>query len=151
MALNKSAHAKGIIPTPVAAGCELVVCRAEFVLSADLALNDIIQMMDLPAGHVPVDIILDTDDLGTTGAVAVGILNADKTNIDTAASGGTNWLTGGDVATAATGLRADAAGLRAMSRCAVDNGANRAIGIKITTDTTATSGTIGLTFLYRSA
>lgn len=151
MALNKSAHAKGIITTPVAAGCELVVCRAEFVLSADLALNDIIQMMDLPAGHVPVDIIVDTDDLGTTGNVSVGLLNAGKTDLDTTASGGAAWMTSGDVASAAAGLRADSVGLRAMSRCAADNAANRAIGIKIATDTQATSGTIGLTLLYRSA
>lgn len=151
MALNKSAHAKGIVPTPVAAGCELVVCRAEFVLTADLALNDIIQMMDLPAGHVPVDIIVDTDDLGSTGVVSVGLLNTGKTDIDTAASGGAAWLTSGDVATAAAGIRADSAGLRAMSRCAASGDANRAVGIKIATDTTATTGTIGLTLLYRSA
>lgn len=150
MSLKKSAHAKGIIPTPVAAGCEIVVCRAEFVLSADLALNDIIQMMDLPADHVPVDIIVDADDLGTTGTVTVGLLNAGKTDIDTAASGGAGWLTGGDVASAAAGLRADSVGLRAMARCASAD-VNRAIGIKIATDTTATAGTIGLTLLYRSA
>lgn len=148
MALNKSAHAKGIIPTPVAAGCEVVVCRAEFVLSADLAVNDIIQMMDLPAGHVPVDIILDNDALGA-GTVSVGILNAGKTDIDTVASGGAPWLAAGAV-TAANGLRGDAAGLRAMSRCPANQGANQPIGIKIVTDTSATSGTVGLTLLYRS-
>ncbi len=151
MALKKTDYANGVIPTPVANGCEVVVCRASFTLTADLAIGDLIQMMDLPAGHVPVDIILDTDDLGTTGAVAVGIANAGKTDIDTTLSGGANWLTGGDVATAATGLRADAAGLRAMSRCAPDQSANHAVVIKLTTDTTATSGTIGLTLLYRSA
>lgn len=151
MALKKTDNANGVIPTPVAVGCELVVCRASFTLTADLAANDLIQMMDLPAGHVPVDIILDTDDLGTTGAVSVGLANAGKTDIDTTASGGAAWLTGGDVATAATGLRADAAGLRAMSRCAADQTANRAIVLKIATDTTATSGTIGMTLLYRSA
>lgn len=151
MALQKTDHASGKFPTPVACGSETVVCRAEFKLSADLAANDIIQMMDLPAGHVPVDIILDTDDLGTSGAVAVGLANVGKTDIDTAASGGANWLTGGDVATAAAGFRADSAGLRAMSRCAADQTANRAVVVKITTDTTAASGTIGLTMLYRSS
>lgn len=150
MALQKTDHASGKFPTPVASGSETVVCRAEFKLSADLAANDIIQMMDLPAGHVPVDIIVDTDDLGTTGTVSVGLLTTDKTDLDTAASGGAAWLTGGDVATAAAGLRADSGGLRAMSRCAASNTANRAIGIKIATDTTATTGTIGLTLLYRS-
>jgi len=151
MALKKSAHALGQIPTPVASGCEVVVCRASFTLTADLAASDIIQLMDLPAGHVPVDLILDTDDLGTTGTVSVGLLTSAKDDLDTTASGGAAWLTGGDVNTAATGLRADAAGLRAMSRCAASQNANRPIGIKLATDTTATSGTIGVTLLYRSA
>ncbi len=151
MALKKTDHANGVIPTPVAVGCEVVVCRASYTLTADLAIGDIIQVMDLPAGHLPVDIILDTDDLGTTGAVSVGLLNSGKTDLDTTASGGAAWLTGGDVNTAATGLRADAAGLRAMSRVVADQAANRAIGIKIATDTTVNSGTIGLTLLYRSA
>lgn len=149
MALKQSAHARGVIPVPVAAGCELVVCRASFTLTADLAVNDIIQMMDLPAGHVPVDIIVDNDALGA-GTVSVGILNAGKTDIDTTASGGAAWLTGGAV-TSANGLRGDAAGLRAMSRCPANQAANQPIGIKIATDTSATSGTIGLTLLYRSA
>lgn len=149
MALQKTDHAKGVIPTPVAAGCELVVCRASFTLTADLAANDLIQMMDLPAGHVPVDIIVDNDALGA-GTVSVGILNAGKTDLDLTASGGAAWLTGGAV-TAANGLRADAAGLRSMSRCPVNQSANLPVGIKIATDTTATTGTIGLTLIYRSA
>lgn len=151
MALKQSAHARGVITTPVAAGCEVVVCRASYVLAADLAANDIIEMQPLPAGHVPVDIFVDSDDLGTTGAVSVGLLNSDKSDLDTTASGGAAWLTGADVNAAAAGIRADSAGLRAMSRCAADQSANRPIGIKIATDTTATSGTIGLTLLYRSA
>lgn len=151
MTLHKTDHAKGVITTPVAAGCEIVVCRASFTLAADLAADDIIQMMPLPAGHVPVDLILDTDDLGTTGAVSVGLLKDDLSDLDTTVSGGAAWLTAGDVNTAATGLRADATGLRAMSRCAVSQTANRPIGIKIATDTTATAGTIGLTLLYRAA
>lgn len=151
MALKKTPHALGQIPTPIALGCEVVACRAVYVLTADLAINDIIQCMDLPAGHVPVDLILDTDDLGTTGNVSVALGNTGLTDIDTTASGGAAWLTAGDVATAATGLRADAGGLRAMSRVTPDNGANRPVVLKITTDTTATSGTIGLTLLYRAA
>lgn len=149
MALKKTDYANGVIPTPVAAGCEVVVCRAEFKLTADLAANDLIQMMDLPAGHVPVDIILDNDALGA-GTVSVGILNAGKTDLDLTASGGAAWLTAGAV-TAANGLRADAAGLRAISRCPASQAANQPIGIKIVADTSAISGTIGLTLLYRSA
>lgn len=149
MALQKTDCAKGVIPTPVSTGCELVVHRAEFKLTADLSAGDLIQMMDLPAGHGPVDIIVDNDALAA-GTISVGILNAGKTDLDTTASGGSAWLTGGAV-TSANGLRADAAGLRAMSRCPVNQSANQAIGIKIVTDTTAVSGTIGLTLFYRSA
>jgi hypothetical protein len=149
MALKQSAYARGVIPTPVAAGCEVVVCRASFTLTADLSAGDIIEMQGLPAGHVPVDIIFDNDALAA-GTVSVGILNAGKTDLDLTASGGAAWLTGGAV-TSAGALRADAAGLRAMSRCPVNQSANQSVGVKIVTDTTAVSGTIGLTLLYRSA
>ena len=151
MALKKSAHALGVIPTPVAMGCEVVVCRASYTLTADLAASDIIQLMDLPAGHVPVDLIIDTDDMGTTGTVTFGVLNSGKTDIDTTSdSGGAAWTTGADVNIAATGLRADAAGLRTMSRV-VTKDVNRSLGLKLATDTTATSGTIGVTLFYRAA
>lgn len=149
MALKQSDHAKGVITTPVAAGCEVVVSRAYFTLTADLAVGDIVEMMSLPAGHVPVDILVDGDAMGA-GTVSVGLLNSDKSDLDSSASGGAAWLTGGAV-TSAFGLRADAAGIRAMSRCAASQTANRPIGIKIVTDTSATSGTIGLTLLFRSA
>lgn len=149
MALKQSDHAKGVITTPVATGCEVVVCRASYTLTADLAVGDIIELMPLPAGHVPVDILVDGDALGA-GTISVGLLTAAKDDLDTTASGGAAWLTGGAV-TSAFGLRADAAGIRAMSRCAASQTANRPIGIKIATDTSATSGTVGLTLLFRSA
>ena len=151
MALHKTSHAKGVNPIPVAVACEVVAHRAKFSVSAALALGDIIHMTFLPAGHVPVDVSLDSDDLGSTGDVSVGILNADKTDIDTVASGGAAWITAGDVNAAAGGLRADAAGLRALSRVAPDQDSDRAVGIKIAEATTATSGEIGLTILYRAA
>lgn len=151
MALHKTSHAKGVIPVPVAVACEVVSHRAKFNVAAALALGDIIHMTFLPAGHVPVDVIVDSDDLGSTGDVSVGILNADKTDLDTTASGGAAWITAGDVNAAAGGLRADAAGLRALSRVVPDEGSDRAVGIKIAEATTATSGEIGLTILYRAA
>lgn len=151
MAVYKTSHANGAIPVAVAVACEVVAHRAKFNVTTALALNDIIIMTFLPAGHVPVDVIVDADDLGSTGDVSVGILNADKTDIDTTASGGAAWITAGDVNAAAGGLRADAAGLRALSRVAPDQNSDRAVGIKIVEATTATSGEIGLTILYRSA
>lgn len=149
MSLKKTDYATGVIPTPVAVACEVVACRASYTLTADLSVGDIIQMMDLPAGHVPVDILLDADAMGA-GTVSVGLANAGKTDLDTTASGGAAWLTGGAV-TSATGLRADAGGIKALSRVVADPAANRAVAVKIVTDTTATSGTIGLTLFYRAA
>lgn len=149
MSLKKTDYATGAIPTPVAVACEVVACRASYTLTADLSVGDIIQMMDLPAGHVPVDILLDADAMGA-GTVSVGLANAGKTDLDTTASGGAAWLTGGAV-TAAAGLRADAGGIKALSRVVADQAANRAVAVKIVTDTTATSGTIGLTLFYRAA
>lgn len=149
MSLKKTDYATGVIPTPVAVACEVVACRASYTLTADLSVGDIIQMMDLPAGHVPVDILLDADAMGA-GTVSVGLANAGKTDLDTTASGGAAWLTGGAV-TAAAGLRADAGGIKALSRVVADQAANRAVAVKIVTDTTATSGTIGLTLFYRAA
>lgn len=149
MALKKSAYALGQVATPVAVGCEVVTCRAFFALTADLAVGDIIQLMDLPAGHVPVDMTLDNDALAA-GTVSVALLNAGLTDIDTALSGGAAWLTGAAV-TAAGSARADAAGLRAMSRLVPNQSANQPVGIKIVTDTTAVTGIIGVTLFYRSA
>lgn len=144
MALKQTLHATGVIPMAIPAGAELVAFRMAYTLTADLAANDIIEMGSLPANCTPVDLILDTDDLGTTGAVSVGLLNSGKTDIS-----GDAWSAALDVNTAATGLRATAAGLLAMSRVAA-SGVDRPIGIKITTDTTATSGVIGLTLMYRA-
>jgi hypothetical protein len=153
MAILLSKHAAGTIASPVPAGAELVVCRASYTLTADVAANDLIQMMNLPANAVPVDLILDTDDLdsGATGTVTVALANAGLTDIDTTASGGAGWLTAQSIQ-AATGVRADAAGLRAMSRCAASATANRPVVIKIVGETAAAAGAvIGLTLTYRAA
>lgn len=144
MALKQSQHALGQQPTPIPVGSQLCACRMSYTLTADLAVNDIIHMGFLPANCVPVDAILDTDNLGASSTVHVGLLTDAKDNIT-----GSNWMT--SAATyAATGCRADAAGLLAMARVAGSN-SHRAVGIKVGVDTTATSGTIGLTLLYRPA
>jgi len=145
MALYKNAHANGGLQMPVPMGSEMVVERMTYDATAALSSGDIIEMGILPGDCVPVDLIIDTDDMGTTGTVSFGILNAGKTDLN-----GSAWTTDANVNTAATGLRADAAGLLAMSRVA-KNGGDRAIGLKLTAATTATSGTIGVTLMYRAS
>lgn len=149
MAILKSAHALGTKATPVPTGSELVVCRATYTITADMGTSDAIQMMDLPANCIPVDIVLDFDALGA-GTVSVGIADSNGTAVDTSASGGAAWATGVAV-TSAGSSRGDAGGLKAMSRVTASATANRPVIVDVVTDTSATSGVVGLTLMYRAA
>ncbi len=143
MALLKSAHALGQKASPAVTGAELIAIEASFTLTADLAVNDIIQMMDLPAGMVPVDIIADWGAMGA-GTITYGLLNSGKTDLD-----GTAWLASTAV-TSAGSARAAVADLKTMRAVAAAN-SNRPTGVKIATDTSATSGTISITLFCRAA
>lgn len=133
------------------AGVDITV-RFEYNLAAALVVNDILYMGDLPAGHLPVDLMVDSDDLDTGGSPAIvlqaGILNAGKTDIDATASGGAGWIGDADVGQAGGMVRMSG---RAMSRVAVNDLVDRPIGIKVSTApaTGATSGKVGLTLTYR--
>lgn len=155
MALLKTDYANGVKRMPEAQGAEVVAVRMEYSLAAALILDDVIEMGFLPAGHVPVDCIIDSDDLDTNGSPAidieVGILNAAKDDIDATASGGAAWTgTDDSVAQAAVGL-SRATG-RAITRVVPDATDEQSVGIHVTTApaTGATSGDIGMTLLYRA-
>ncbi len=64
MAIKKTAFASGILPVPMPdeAG-ELTIVRATYAVPADIALNDIIDMVQLPPGCTPAFFRLDSDDL----------------------------------------------------------------------------------------
>lgn len=131
----------------------VIACRREFSLTEALEDNDVIYFGDLPAGHVPVDVIVDADELDT-GVDAIvleaGLLNAGKTAVDTTASGGASWIGGSTLGQAAGIARATGV---AITRVAVDNVNDRAYGVQVTTapGTGATTGKIGFTLLYRAA
>lgn len=150
MALKQSLHALGSIPMPIPAGAELVAVRGTYTLTADLSANDIIEMGSLPANCVPVDLILDVDalDSGTTVTLSVGLLAANKGDL-----AGALWLTNSTIGRSAAvgGATADSLGLHSMSRVTASATANRPYGVKITADSNSTSGTIGLTLIYRNA
>lgn len=143
MALKKSDAATGAKPTAVPSGTGLVAIEASYTLTGDLAGNDIIQMMDLPANCIPVDIIADWAAMGA-GTIGFGLLNADKSDLS-----GTAWLASTAV-TSAGSARAAVADLKTMRAVAPAN-SNRALGIKILSDTSATSGTYSITLLCRAA
>lgn len=152
MPLFRNNVALGSVNMPAPVDGSLVAFRCAYTLVSDVAANDIIELGTLPADCVPVDLILDTDDLdsGATGTVSVGLLNTGKTDLDTTASGGAAWLTAQSIQSA-TAARADVAGLRAASRCAKTS-TNRPFGIKIVGETAAAAGAvIGVTLIYRAA
>lgn len=70
------------MPTSTEAGEQLVFqCRYKFTSAVTLAQNDIIKMAQLPPNFVVTDIRMETDALGTSSAVSVGLLNAGATDM----------------------------------------------------------------------
>lgn len=130
---------------------EVVSVRAEFDLSAVLALNDLIEMAILPANCVPVDFVLDCDDISTAADVTLDVGVMAGTVGDTTPG---NRTTGAEVFAASTVGQAGGLvrpTLKTATRIAPAT-VDRAIGIKVAAAATATAtGKIGLTMFYRSA
>jgi hypothetical protein len=136
-------------PIDSAEAGDVVSVRGEFSLAAALVVNDIIEMGWLPANCVPVDVIVDTDDLdtGTAAVLEAGIVGdpfrgtaADTTDTNAFIDASTVGQAGGIARmNVVTGPR-----LASVSR-------PRRFGIKVATapTTSATTGKIGMTLLYR--
>lgn len=141
-------------PAITASGAhDLVAVRADFALTEALEADDIIEMLELPPGYVPVDVILDTDDLdtGTPGiTLDVGILDgavgdtkvANRTN-------GAEFLAASTVGQAGGIARAAVKGFTRLA----PSDSRRSIGVTVKAGpgTGATTGTVSLTVLYRPA
>lgn len=130
---------------PAIASCQAGEIRSvygAYNLSAALSSGDVVHLVKLPAGHVPVDAVLDWDDMGTTGAASLGITADDVGTTEDADA----FLSAQDMATAAGIARA---ALQAGFRIAAVNN-DRLVGVTMTADTTATSGKIGVTLFYRA-
>ena len=128
-------------------GSELIAVRGEVDVLNTLAINETLQMVPLPAGCVPVDCILDTDDLdSSTGIVmSAGVMNADCSDL-------TSDVMITDSAIAQTGgiARMDT---KTGPRTAVSTTTLRYVGIKVTTAAIGikAAGTVGLTLFYKAA
>lgn len=141
-------------PVPTPAGGELVAVRFTLdMATGDLAVNTIGQVGVLPAGCVPVDVIVDMDDLDTSTAalvMQVGIWDGSSADISTAAAdGGAHW--GVTAAANAAAMQRLTLNGNAMSRVTPTQ-ADRKLGVKVTTaPTAAQAGKLGITLLYRAA
>jgi hypothetical protein len=148
MANTQSAHAKGLIPAPAAAGQEVVQVRDEITV-ASFATTDIFEMVKIPPGMKVLDWTVDADDLDSNGtptaAFKVGVLNAGKTDLDT---GNAIWKTGLTTAQAGGVARMDT--LTAL-RAGVVTG-EKVVGIIPTTaSATFQAGKIGITVYLGAA
>ena len=152
--IAQTKHVDGVFPAPTALETgEVMAVRGSLTLSANPTDNDTTAHVVLPAGCLPVDLILDASDLDTNGtptiAISAGVLNAAKTDIDTAAAnGGAAWIVTSTVAQAGGLVRPTT---NTITRCSVST-SDRVIGLKYTTaSATFASGIVGVTLLYRHA
>lgn len=148
MALFKSKQTLSGAPVPSAAGATSpIAIFADYALAGTEASGDIIEMAPLPAGYVPVDVIADTADMGTTATADVGFLSGAYRENTGASTQGAQFMTGKAFGTAGI-YRMDVVG---GGRIAPTTG-DRAIGIKLTTVDTPTAGAaVRLTVIARPA
>lgn len=73
--------------------CKVVV--AEYEITAALALNDVVQMVKVPAGAIVSNVVLSTDDLDTNGTPAIVLDVGDGGDTDRYIDGSTVGQAGG--------------------------------------------------------
>ena len=158
MSTKQSSICSGAAPAAQPMGQETIIQPVSVAIgTADLTLNDMVEMWVLPAGCVPVGYELDATDMDTgTPAIAFdfGILNDAGDAISTAAAdGGDEWIDNSTLAQAGGIVlhTASAAASRVLATVqAVDY--DRKVGVKImTAPATAAAGTFSGRLAYRSA
>ena len=126
---------------------EVKAIRGVITLPATLGATDVVHMVKLPAEHVPVDLILEADDLDTNGTPTI-VMDVGITS-DSVGS------TEDDDAFIAASTLAQGGGMARMDQvtgpriAAVAN--ERLVGITVdTAAATAAAGDVAVTLLYRA-
>lgn len=127
MAIKKSAWATGRRVAAVS-GCsgEVVSQKFEFIVTEDLAIDDIIEIGPLPAEHDVADMVAVVDAMGTDVTVDVGIMSGDYGDADEDRTSGDEFFAGEAVASAGVVRMSKADGFR-LDAARKDRG----IGVKI--------------------
>jgi len=159
----RSAFATGRVPVPNDSSGNLVALRADFAASATMrditdtlrtnfANNDVIEMFDLPPGHVIDDLVLISDDIDSaTGCqLAVGFINATDNGLLTdAASGGAAMIAASAIGQTATIVRPTTVATWRVQPS--ESTARRRVGVHVVAaPTTLVAGTISLVARLRS-
>jgi hypothetical protein len=145
---STQAYNKDIVMTPSGAN-DVVQCFADFPV-VTLVINDIIEMVPLPADCVLIDLIVDIPDMDTsTGFVFdAGLMSGDWGQRSNSRTCGAEFISASTGGQAAAIVRPNVTGYTKVAPAAVD----RSIGLKVTTaasGTAATTGTIRVTALFR--
>lgn len=151
MAIIQNNAAKGIEPIPYPGSAGEVIAKRYTILAtaAQLVLNNIFEIAPIPAGLVPREFILDSDDLDSHGTptitLDVGVMSGAFGSPDQARTCDDIIFDGSTVAQAGGVARPT---LKTAYRIGQSN-TNRSIGVKVATaPATAQEGTIGLTVFY---
>lgn len=140
MALLKSVQVAGFTPLLNADGAnDLVPMFGDFTVPAGLAVNDVVEMTGFPAGYVPVDLIVDHEDFGTTFTADFGLVSGNYGSSDQSRTCGNEFLTAADLA-AGPGLKR-----------AANSGASRIAPVKGSSHVQQVSGDRGIGFVVKSA
>ncbi len=157
MATIKTQNASGVNPAPIPVAQEDVTVFEELsLLAAQVANNNVLQMMILPAGCVPVGYILQSSDLDTgspTVTVDLGILNEAGDAISTAAAdGGDEWLDGSTLPQAGgIALHTASATTFSVLKDVQPSDEDRVVAVVFkSAAATPAAGTVGLELTYRT-
>lgn len=140
--LAREADPKTNPPISASQAGALKSVQGEVTLDVALAAGDVLAMALVPAGHVPVDAIVDNDVLDSDGTPTIVV---DVGDVDGA---GNELMADSTLGQAASLSRMDAPG---GSRLAPLAETNRRIGLTVTTGpaTAATPATVTVTVFYR--
>lgn len=136
-------------PATTASDSTLVAVREEYSLLAALVVSDTIDFLKLPARHVLVDVIVDSDDLDTGGSPAI-TLHAGLRAADGVATDDPDAFLVSSTVGQAGGV-ARAAAVAGFRIAAADFDRNVYLTVAVAPATGATTGKIGVTAFYRPA
>lgn len=134
----KSDLASGYRAAGVGGGSQEIVVYAEYEITAALVVNDVIQMIPVPAGAQIMEVTLGADDLDSNGTPAIVLDVGDGSVTDRLIDGATVGQAGGRTSTLKTG----AFGYTYTASDTID------VIVQVAPATGATSGTIMLRVAY---
>lgn len=145
MAILKSTQVTNRQPIPNAVNAtDLIPIVGDYVTTGNEASGDIIEMVPLPAGYVPVDVILDAEDCGTTATTDCGVMSGAYLSSG-ARTCGAEFMSAKALGTAGV-YRMDAVGSSRVAPATSD----RSIGLKLSTvSSPATGAKLRMTVLCR--